>query len=59
MRFDRLLRPRAVLEAEIIVLRHRLNVRRRKSSKRVVLTSTDRLLLVGLYRLASRGQPAI
>jgi len=36
-----------------------VEVRRRKSSKRVALTSIDRLLLVGLYRLASRGQPAI
>src|SRR6266513_1457642 len=43
---------RAALEAEILVLRHQLNVLRRKSPKRVALRSIDRLLLVGLYRLA-------
>src|SRR6266478_1083146 len=47
-----LFRPRAALEAEILVLRHQLNVLRRKSPKRVALNSIDRLLLVGLYRLA-------
>jgi hypothetical protein len=47
-----LFRPRAALEAEILVLRHQLNVLRRKSPKRVTLSSIDRLLLVGLYRLA-------
>src|SRR5215470_478620 len=45
-------RPRAALEAENLVLRHQLNVLRRKSPKRVALSSIDRLLLVGLYRLA-------
>jgi transposase InsO family protein len=47
-----LLRSRAALEAEILVLRHQLNVLQRKSPKRVALSSIDRLLLVGLYRLA-------
>jgi hypothetical protein len=47
-----LFRPRAALEAENLVLRHQLNVLRRKSPKRVALSSIDRLLLVGLYRLA-------
>ena len=47
-----LFRPRAALEAEIVVLRHQLNVLRRKSQKRVELSNIDRLLLVGLYRLA-------
>ena len=47
-----LFRPRAVLEAENLVLRHQLNVLRRKAPKRVALSSIDRLLLVGLYRLA-------
>jgi transposase InsO family protein len=47
-----LFRPLAALEAENLVLRHQLNVLRRKSPKRVVLSSIDRLLLVGLYRLA-------
>jgi hypothetical protein len=47
-----LLRSRAALEAEVLVLRHQLNVLRRTSPKRVTLNSVDRLLLVGLYRLA-------
>jgi len=47
-----LFRSRAALEAEILVLRHQLNVVRRNCPKRVVLGSIDRLLLVGLYRLA-------
>jgi transposase InsO family protein len=47
-----LVRPRAALKAENLVLRHQLNVLRRKSPKRVALSSIDRLLLVGLYRLA-------
>src|SRR5215813_5683938 len=47
-----LFRSRAALEAEILVLRHQLNVLQRRSPKRAVLGSIDRLLLVGLYRLA-------
>jgi hypothetical protein len=47
-----LFRSRAALEAKILVPRHQLNVLRRKSPKRVALSSIDRLLLVGLYRLA-------
>src|SRR5712671_3145656 len=47
-----LFRSRAALEAEILVLRHQLNVLRRKSPNRVAFSSIDRLLLVGLYRLA-------
>ena len=47
-----LFRSRAALEAGNLVLRHQLNVLRRKCSKRVALSSIDRLLLVGLYRLA-------
>jgi transposase InsO family protein len=43
---------RAALEAENLVLRHQLNVLQRKCRKRVALSSIDRLLLVGLYRLA-------
>jgi hypothetical protein len=39
------------LEVEILVLRHQLNILRRKSPKRVALSSIDRLLLVELYRL--------
>ena len=45
-----LVRSRAALQAEILVLRHQLNVLRRKSSKRVAVGNIDRLLFVGLYR---------
>ena len=47
-----LLRSRAALEAEILVLRHQLNVLRRSCPGRVALSGIDRLLFVGLYRLA-------
>ena len=40
-----LFRSRAALEAEILVLRHQLNVLRRSCPKRVILSSMDRLLL--------------
>jgi hypothetical protein len=45
-------RSRASLEAEILVLRHQLNVLRRKSSKRPTFGSIDRLIIAGLYGLA-------
>jgi hypothetical protein len=54
-----LFRSRAALVAEILILRHQLNVLRRKSPKRVALRSVDRLLLVGLYRLAPRVLDAL
>jgi hypothetical protein len=41
------------LEAEILVLRQQINVLRRKSPKRSVFQPFDRLVFVGLYRLAS------
>src|SRR5258708_8734248 len=47
-----LVRPRAALEAEILVLRHQLNVLRRKSPKRVVFGNVDRLVFTALYRVA-------
>jgi hypothetical protein len=47
-----LFRLRATLKAENLVLRHQLNVLQRKFPKRVALSNIDRLLLVGLYRLA-------
>ena len=48
----RLFRSRARLEAEILVLRHQLNVLRRKAPKRGAFRSIDRLVFAGLYRLA-------
>src|SRR6516165_2039289 len=47
-----LFRPRVALQAEILVLRHQLNVLQRKSPKRVVLSNVDRVVFTGLYHLA-------
>ena len=47
-----LFRPRASLQAEILTLRHQLNVLRPKSPQRLTFTSIDRLVFAGLYRLA-------
>ena len=46
-----LFRSRAAWEAEILVLRHQLNVLRRKSPERVAFSNIDRLVFAGLYRL--------
>ena len=48
----RLFQSRTRLEAEILVLRHQLNVLQRKAPKRVALSSIDRLVFAALYRLA-------
>jgi hypothetical protein len=45
------LRSRASLAAEILVLRHQLNIQRRHLPKRLILGALDRLIFVGLYRL--------
>ena len=47
-----LFRSRAALQAEILVLRHQLNVLRRKSAKRTAFSNLDRLVFTGLYHLA-------
>src|SRR5258705_2648907 len=47
-----LFRSRASLQAEILTLRHQLNVLRRKSPQRLTFTSIDRLVFAGWYRLA-------
>ena len=47
-----LFRSRASLEAEILILRHQLNIQRRHQPKRLNFSAMDRLILVGLYRLA-------
>ena len=44
-----LFRSRAALEAEIVALRHPLNVLRRKAAKRVAFSTFDRLVFAGLY----------
>jgi len=43
-----LFRSRAALEAEIVVLRHQLNVLRRKSTKRLAFSNFDRLVFASL-----------
>jgi hypothetical protein len=44
-------KTRAQLEAEIILLRHQVNVLRRRLSPKPKLTVADRFLFVWLYRL--------
>src|SRR3979490_271318 len=48
-----LFRSRASLQAEILTLRHQLNVLRRKSPQRLTFSGSDRLVFAGLYRLAT------
>jgi transposase InsO family protein len=47
-----LFRSRASLEIEILALRHQLNILRRKSPRRPILGSIDRMVFIGLYGLA-------
>jgi len=47
-----LFQSRASLGAEILVLRHQLNIQRRHLPKRLTLSAMDRLIFVGLSRLA-------
>src|SRR5712691_13388354 len=47
-----LFRSRTALQAENLVLRHQLNVLRRKSPKRVAFGNIDRLVFAALYRVA-------
>ena len=50
--FAGVFRSRASLEAEILVLRHQLNVLRRKSPERIAFSGFDRMVFAGLYALA-------
>ena len=43
-------KPRSRLEAEIVVLRHHLNVLRLRAPRRLYLRWSDRVLFVWLYR---------
>ena len=45
-------RSRASLEAEILTLRHQLNVLHRKAPKRVVFSNFDRFVFASPYRIA-------
>src|SRR5260370_5311652 len=49
-----LFRSRASIEAEILSLRHQLNVLRRKFPKRLTFSNFDRLVFAILYRFAPR-----
>jgi transposase InsO family protein len=49
-----LLRSRATLEAEIVVLRQQINVLRRANPKRLPFRSIDRLILGGVCRLVPK-----
>ena len=47
-----LFRSRALLEAELLTLRHQLNVLQRQSSKRPRFSIVDRLIFTSLYQVA-------
>src|SRR6476646_2760194 len=47
-----LFQSRASLKAEILILRHQLNIQRRHLPKRLTFNAMDRLIFVKLYRLA-------
>ena len=46
-----LFRSRVSLEAEILILRHQLNIQRRHPPRRLAFSAMDRLIFVGLYHL--------
>jgi hypothetical protein len=54
-----LIRSRASLELEILVLRHQLNILRRRSPKRPTLSNFDRLIFAGLYSMAPNTLSAL
>jgi hypothetical protein len=54
-----LTRSRRRLEAEILLLRHQLNILRRKAPRRMRLTNADRLAFVWLYRLCPAAADAV
>jgi hypothetical protein len=54
-----LFRSRASLAAEILVLRHQINVLRRNSPKRQTFSLTDRLIFARLYRWLSLSETLI
>ena len=54
-----LFRSKGRLEAEIVILRHQLNILRRRKPSRARLTLIDRLIFVWLYRLRSSVLSAV
>jgi hypothetical protein len=49
-------KSKARLEAEVLILRHQVNVLRRSAGRRARLTARDRLVFVVLYRLCPQVQ---
>src|SRR5271168_2912556 len=54
-----LFRSQIALRAEIVLLRHQLNVLRRRSPKRANLSNIDRLVFAGIYSLAPQVLDAL
>jgi hypothetical protein len=54
-----LLRSRAMLEAEVVVLRQQINVLRRASPERLPFGSVDRLIVGGVCRLFPKSYDAL
>ena len=54
-----LFRLQAALRAEIVLLRHELNVLRRRSPKRVNLSNIGRLVFAGIYSLVPQVLDAL
>lgn len=54
-----LFRSRVSLEAEVLILRHQLNIQRRHRPKRPAIGPVDRLIFVGLYRLVPNAIKAL
>jgi hypothetical protein len=54
-----LFRSRAALQTEVLALRHRLNVLKRRAPKRVAVNIIDRLVFTGLYHLAPEVLDAV
>src|SRR5271163_3867257 len=54
-----LFRSQAALRAEIVLLRHQLNVLGRRSPKRVNLSNIDRLVFAGIYSLVPQVLDAL
>jgi hypothetical protein len=54
-----LVKSRRRLEAENLVLRHQLNILRRRASRRLQLSNADRLAFVWLYRLCPTALDAV
>jgi transposase InsO family protein len=54
-----LFRSWASLEAEILILRHQVNIQRRHLPKRLTFNAMDRLIFAGLYRLVPSALNAL